>query len=530
MAATLLMRRARLVPVAPRVGAAYAWRARTRVPRRGTTPQPGPTAQPGPVDLRIVGGVVTDVAPRLDRLPGEDVLDVDGRWALPGLWDQHVHLTQWASSTSRLDVSRAESAAQAADLVAAHVAAHPPAPGDVVEGFGFRDALWPDVPTRTMLDAAGRGAAVVLVSGDCHSGWVSTAAARALAVPAGDDLVREHPWFDAVARLASLVRTPDVGRALAQAAARGVVGVVDLEWAPNHRVWPERMAAGLDTLRVRAGVYPEHLDDVLLAGLRTGSVLDDGRGLLTLGPLKIISDGSLNTRTAACHDPYGAPGEVPDPALALATHGEQTVPAAELTALLGRATAGGLHAAIHAIGDRANTTALDVFAATGARGSIEHAQLLRSEDIRRFADLGVVASVQPAHLLDDRDVAEALWSGRTGRAYPLRDLLDAGAFLALGSDAPVAPLDPWLAMSAAVHRSADERPPWHDEQAVSPAEALAASTDGWGTLAPGHPGDLAVVDVDPLAPAATTAQAGARLRTMPVAATVVAGRLVHRAL
>jgi predicted amidohydrolase YtcJ len=139
----------------------------------------------------------------------------------------------------------------------------------------------------------------------------------------------------------------------------------------------------------------------------------------------------------------------------------------------------------------------------------------------------VTASVQPAHLLDDRDVSERLWPGRGDRSFALRWMLDEGVRLTFGSDAPVARLDPWLAMAAAVHRTADDREPWHPEQSITPREALAASTDGWGTVAAGHPADLVLLDDDPLAPAADAAEAARRLRAARVAATWVAGELVH---
>jgi predicted amidohydrolase YtcJ len=210
-------------------------------------------------------------------------------------------------------------------------------------------------------------------------------------------------------------------------------------------------------------------------------------------------------------------------------YGRQLTPPDVLSELLTRAHANGLSAAVHAIGDAANRDAVEAFAATGARGTIEHAQLLRREDIPRMAALGVAASVQPAHLLDDRDITERLWAGRCDRAYAFRWLLDAGVELRFGSDAPVAPLDPWLAMAAAVHRSADERPPWHGEQALSVAEALRSSVDGIPAVAPGGPGDLVLLDEDPLAGAGSlpTGTLAARLRATPVAATVVAGRVVH---
>ena len=91
------------------------------------------------------------------------------------------------------------------------------------------------------------------------------------------------------------------------------------------------------------------------------------------------------------------------------------------------------------------------------------------DDVRRMAELGVRASVQPAHLLDDRDLTELVWPGRAERCFAFRWMLDDGVELALGSDAPVSPLDPWLAIAAAVHRSADERDPWHGEQALTAA-------------------------------------------------------------
>ena len=136
-----------------------------------------------------------------------------------------------------------------------------------------------------------------------------------------------------------------------------------------------------------------------------------------------------------------------------------------------------------------------------------------------------LASVQPEHALDDRDVADRYWAGRTGRAFPFRSLLDAGAVLNFGSDAPVAPLDPWLAIGAAVHRTRDERPSWHPEQEITIAEALAASMSPvrrGSDLRVGDPADLIVLDGDPF-----TAEPGA-LRTMPVAATMLAGDWTHR--
>jgi predicted amidohydrolase YtcJ len=276
-------------------------------------------------------------------------------------------------------------------------------------------------------------------------------------------------------------------------------------------------------------VWPDALDGPdgpIARGLRSGDVVPGTGGLLTMGPLKVVTDGSLNTRTAYCHDPYpGLGGE----------HrcGVLLVPPDELEPLLRRAAAHGLDAAVHAIGDRANELVLDAFARsgftqTGVVGRIEHAQLLRDPDPARFAALGVVASVQPAHVLDDRDVADRLWHGRTRRAFAYRALLDAGVRLALGSDAPVAPLDPWLAIAAAVHRSGDDRPSWHPEQEIPLSAALAASAGPDGPVTVGRRADLCVVDLDPAGPDLHRADA-ATLRAMPVAGTLLGGRWTHRA-
>ncbi len=174
-----------------------------------------------------------------------------------------------------------------------------------------------------------------------------------------------------------------------------------------------------------------------------------------MGPLKIISDGSLNTRTAWCCAPYADPQRLEHPS------GQPNLSAAELRDLMSRAHGSALEVATHAIGDAAVAEALAAYAVTGARGSIEHAQLVGRDDVRRMAELDIHASVQPAHLLDDRDLTDRIWGERSARCFAFRWMLDDGVTLALGSDAPVSPLDPWLAMAAAVHRSADEREAWH---------------------------------------------------------------------
>src|SRR3546814_237098 len=169
-----------------------------------------------------------------------------------------------------------------------------------------------------------------------------------------------------------------------------------------------------------------------------------------------LTGGSLGTRTAACSHAYPGAGG----------HGMLTVDHRTLLDMMTRATAAGLACFVHAIGDIANTSALDAFAATGAMGTIEHAQLVGHTDIPRFARLGVSASVQPEHAVDDRDLIDTVWAAQTAQPYPLRSLADAGANLLFGSDAPVTPLNPWAAIAGAVFRPRGGRDPWQAHERI----------------------------------------------------------------
>ncbi|MBD1594264.1 amidohydrolase family protein [Arthrobacter sp. S1_S22] len=441
------------------------------------------------------------------------VIDAGGRCLIPGLWDEHVHMTQWALHANRVDLSGALSAQDAAAVVRSSMPGADPAVTAV--GVGFRDALWPDAPSLALLDEATGSQPTALVSHDLHSVWLNTAAARRYAVQVdASGLLREDPAF---ALTRELGRLPDavvdawVAGAAKAAAARGVVGVVDFEMTWNRDPWLRRIAGGFDALRVDAGVYPADLERAVAAGMRTGQMVDGGKGLLRVGPLKVLIDGALNTRTAYCVDPYPFGG-----------HGLLTVEPEELLALLERARDTGFIPAVHAIGDAANQVALDAFERAGIGGRIEHAQFVRREDLARFGPLGVLASVQPVHALDDRDAAETNWPGRTDRAFPLRSLLDAGASLLLGSDAPVAPLDPWAAMAAATVRARDDgRGPWHPQEAITRRQALLASSRGRSRVRVGDPADLVLLDEDSIAAPSDVFAA------MPVAATLVAGRFTY---
>lgn len=472
------------------------------------------------VDLVIADGTVQAVRPAGERSVAATSVDLDGRYVIPGLWDNHVHMNQWALTSRRLDVSAAASAVETAQLVSARAGLT--AAGETLVGFGFRDGLWPDRPSTRLLDDAAGSVPVVLVGADLHCCWLNSAALARYGIAAVEDgLLREEDAFS-IERVINTVDDAALDRWVRQAAeaaaARGVVGVVDLEMAWNLGAWERRIQGGSDTLRVEFGVYTQDLRRAISLGLRTGQRIAGTAGLLTVGPYKVITDGSLNTRTAYCF------GEYPGLEGTAGALGQLTVPPEELLANLRLAAAAGLRPAVHAIGDRANALALDAFEELGCAGSIEHAQLLRPADVPRFARLGVVASVQPEHALDDRDVADHYWAGRTEHAFMLRALLDAGARLALGSDAPVAPLDPWVTIAAAVGRSRNGRAPWHPEQAITVPEALAASTRGRTGVADGDVADLAVVELDPFQASVD------ELRRMPVAATLLGGRFTHNRL
>lgn len=468
--------------------------------------------------------LITDGRVGIDPVPAAarcDVIDLDGRLVLPGLWDAHVHFDQWAAAKQRLDLSGTRSAAELAALVGVRLAQSPPPPGAVVLGYGFRDGLWPDAPTAALLDAVAPAVALVMVSGDLHSAWLNTVALQRFGrIGYGDGLLRENDWLpimSEVARVPTEISDGWVAQAASDAAARGVVGVVDFEATDSAPSWARRIAAGVQDIRVICSVWPAALDEAIGRGQRSGDPVPGTGGLATVGPLKVITDGSLNTRTAYCHDPYPGLEGTPNAC------GILSCPPDELVPLMRRAWAAGLETSIHAIGDRANSLVLDAFESVGSSGTVEHAQLLDSSDFARFAALGITASIQPEHALDDRDVADRHWAGRTDRAFAYGRLLAAGARLALGSDAPVAPLDPWISIAAAVSRTRDARSPWHREQQLPVAVALASSARGRAVISDGAPADLVILDADPF-----TASPG-RLRVMPVAGTMLGGRWTHRA-
>ena len=481
---------------------------------------------------RIAGGV----GPHETVLPSPERVDLGGRSVLPGFTDAHVHFPQWALAQHQVRLEGTRSLDEAVARVAEAAADAPR--GRWLRGMGWRNAEWspPVEPTKEALDAVTGELPVALVAKDGHSLWLNSAAlAQAngdLAVHGGvvelggdgepTGVLREESAWHFRETYIDTTREEwlEATRAAVRIAnARGVTAVHDKDGGLHAlEIWQRLRGDDALTLRVWQSLPHDRIEQLAELGISSGF----GDDLVRVGYVKVFMDGTLGSRTARLLDGSGVQ----------ITSGE------EFADIVRRAARAGFPVAVHAIGDLANREALDAFEATedewrprGLRQRIEHAQLLADEDIPRFGRLGIVASVQFSHAPSDRDVADRLWAGMTDRAYAWRSLLDGGAVVVNGSDAPIEELDPLLGIRAGVLRSLDDRAGWHPEQAVSVEEALAASTitPAWlardehrrGRLVPGHLADLVVLDRDPLACPPE------ELGQVTVLATMLGGRWVH---
>jgi predicted amidohydrolase YtcJ len=407
----------------------------------------------------------------VDAEPPGERIDLDGRCVLPGFTDSHVHFPTWAITRRELQLHGS------ADEVLVAVAG---AVADVPAGRWLRGFGWSEHGSRVQLDAVSGDVPVALLAHDWHSLWLNTAA---LARAAGD-LERPGGEVDLEA---------GVLREEAAWAFR------DRFTLPSHEELVEATRAALPVAAAR-GVTAIHCKDGLigsrevyaeLAGelpFRVWQSLPAARMDERPDYVKAYMDGTLGSRTARLLDGTGV----------------EITSRSEFEAIVRAATARGIPVAVHAIGDLANREALDAFAAVpdAIRPRIEHAQCLHADDIPRFAQLGVTASIQPTMAVTDEAVAERLWADRLDGAYAYRSLHAAGARLALGSDAPVEELDPLLGVRDAVLRE------WRSHEALDVATALEAVTvtpawlagdaDRRGRLRPGYLADLAILDRDPV--------------------------------
>jgi predicted amidohydrolase YtcJ len=477
---------------------------------------------------QIAGGVGTHET----ALASPEVVDLGGRCVVPGLNDSHTHFPTWAVGQRQVRLEGAATVEDALERIRAAAAQVPS--GRWLRGMGWRAADWtPHVePTRQMLDSVTGDIPTALMARDYHSLWLNSAAlARAngnLAHAGGVVELDERGEPTGVLREESAwhfrdsyVTTTDDEYVAAMregvkiANARGVTAVHDKDgWLGALRLWQRLRAESGLTLRVWQSLPHMYLDQL--------EVLDFTAGLgdewLRAGYLKTFMDGTLGSQTALMLDGSGV----------------QITSRAELEEIIRRGARIGWPVSVHAIGDRANRDALDAFAATrdewaprGLRHRVEHAQCLAPEDLPRFAELGVAVSVQFSHAPSDRDLADRFWADKTSGTYAFRSLLDSGAVVANGSDAPIEELEPLAGIRAGVLRTIDERPAWHPEQAVTVEQALHATcvTPAWltgdekrrGKLLPGYLADLVVLSTDPVED----------LEGCEVVATMAGGRWVH---
>ena len=458
----------------------------------------------------IAGGVGTHET----ALPGPERIDLGGRCVLPGFTDSHVHFPTWAVAQ---DEVRLEDTRSLDDALARVRDALGQAPeGRWLRGRGWRSGDWsPAVePTKEALDEIVSDRPVALLARDSHSLWLnSVALARAngdLQVPGGvvevDErgeptgvLREESCWHfrDAYVDISDDEYVEAMRAGVRLAASRGVVAVHDKDgWIGALRFWQRLGEERVLTLRVWQSLPAEKADELADVDIRSGL----GGPLLRLGYLKAFMDGTLGSQTARMLDGSGV----------------EITSREELVELIRAGARAGFPLAVHAIGDLANRDALDAFEATrdawqplGLRPRIEHAQLLAPEDLPRFAALGVAASVQFSHAPSDRDLADRFWGESSSEPYAFRSLLDSGAVVANGSDAPIEELDPLAGIRAGALRTLDERDAWRPEQALTLEQALEATcvTPAWlsgdehrrGKLLPGYCADLVVLDRDPLA-------------------------------
>src|SRR6266516_3945798 len=411
---------------------------------------------------RVAGGVGTHET----ALPSPERIDLGGRCVLPGFNDAHVHFATWAVAQHELRLEDTGSLDEALARVRDALAQAPE--GRWLRGRGWRSADWSPLvePTKEALDEVVSDRPVALMARDSHSLWLNSAAlARAngdLQVPGGvvelDErgeptgvLREESCWHfrDRYIELSDDEYVEAMRAGLKLAASRGVTAVHDKDgWLGALRFWQRLQAEGPLGLRVWQSLPAEKADELADVDVRSRF----GNGLLRLGYLKAFMDGTLGSQTARMLDGSGVEITSRD----------------QLEDYIRGGARAGFPLAVHAIGDLANREALDAFEATreewqplGLRPRIEHAQLLPPEDVPRFAELGVAASVQFSHAPSDRDLAERFWGERTSHAYAYRSLLDAGAVVANGSDAPIEELEPLAGIRAGALRTLDERPAWH---------------------------------------------------------------------
>jgi hypothetical protein len=496
-------------------------------------------------DIAAVGSneMVRKLAPTPSR-----VIDARGRMVVPGFIDSHLHFIEGGFRLTSVQLRDAKSKEQFIARLKSHAAGVPK--GTWIRGGDWDHENWGgELPTRQWIDAATPDHPVWINRLDGHMSLANSRALGAAGVTratpdvTGGTIVRDEKGeptgllkdnaMSLVERVVPQPSDEQYDRALTAAmkyvAERGITSVHHMGRWPDLAVFDRARRASRLKTRIYAAV-PLHTWERL-----RDEINRSGRGdeWLRIGALKGFVDGSLGSHTAAFLEPFAdAPKD----------RGLLVNPPEKLYEWTSGATRAGLHVVIHAIGDRANRTLLDIYARVikeqapkDARFRIEHAQHLAPGDVARLAKLGVIASMQPYHLMDDGRWAEkVIGAERAKGSYVFQSLLESGARLAFGSDWFVAPPSPLEGIYAAVTRQTlDDKHPggWIPDQKITVEQALAAYTRNAayasfeeqrkGTLEPGKLADLAILDAD------VTQMEPWKIRTVKVDMTVVGGAIVY---
>lgn len=488
--------------------------------------------QPEAEAVAILGQRIVAVGANADirKLIGKTtkVIDLQGKRAVPGFNDAHVHFLDGGAGLASVQLRDAKTPEEFRKRIG-EFAAKLPKGRWVLNGNWDHENWTPaNLPTRQLIDAVTPDNPVFINRLDGHMCLANSLALKLAGVtretkdPDGGTIVRDAQGEptgvlkDAAMNFVyKVIPAPSedemieaLKAAMKYAAENGVTSVQDMSAAPEVlAVYQRLLKQGELTVRISGHQPLAEWQRLARVGLKAGF----GNDKLQVGALKGFADGSLGSTTALFFAPY-----LDDPQTA-GLPSDEMFPESKMRERILGADKAGLQVAVHAIGDKANQTILDFFAAAekqnGARDRrfrIEHAQHLRLEEIKRFAGQRVIASMQPYHAIDDGRWAEnRIGPERAKGTYAFRALLDAGAVLAFGSDWFVAPMEPLMGIYGAVtRRTLDGKRPqgWVPEQKISVAEAVKAYTYGSayasfteaqkGTLEVGKLADLVVLSAD----------------------------------
>jgi hypothetical protein len=486
----------------------------------------------------------------LDSFPAAETIDLQGRTIWPGLTDAHVHLQHLAESIAMVDC---ETGTMEECLARIAAAAQNAPEGAWIRGHGWNHNVWSGgYGTAAQLDRVCEGHPAFLTAKSLHAAWVNSKALALAGItdatpnPPGGLIQRDAGGFptgillenDAIQLVKSRILMPKAEEVKAQIEAlqpylwqRGLTGLHDFDGQSCWAALQSLHDSGDLKLRVLKNMPYEDVTTFYDAGLTTYA----GDDWLHIGSVKLFADGALGPQTGAMLAPYEGTENT----------GQLLLSKEEIIAMGKETLKHGLALTIHAIGDRANRTVLDAFAALRQyetdRGfphyphRIEHVQIIDPQDLPRLAELGIVASVQPIHAPSDMLMADTYLGERARFAYAYHTLQENDATLVFGSDAPVESVNPFLGLGAAITRRRLNGKPgpsgWHPQERVSLETALLAFSqtpaqiagrNHLGRLAQGCKADFILLESDPfLAPPMEIA-------SFEPSATIINGECVYR--